>query len=54
MVDIVAQSYQIMRQYMIRLSEEGFSDPAALGRYAALAGLPSEDSQRRVRLPMRT
>lgn len=52
MVDIAAQSYQIARQYMIRLSEEDFSDPAALGRYAALAGLPPEDFQRRFRLPM--
>ena len=42
MVDVTAQSYQIARQYMIRLSEEDFSDPAALGRYAALAGLSPE------------
>jgi 6-phosphofructokinase 1 len=39
MVDITAQSYQIARQYMIRLSEEDFKDPVALVRYAALAGL---------------
>jgi 6-phosphofructokinase 1 len=39
MVDITAQSYQIARQYMIRLSEEDFKDPVALDRYAALAGL---------------
>ena len=52
MVDIAAQSYQIARQYMIRLSEEDFSDPAALGRCAALAGLLPEDFQRRFRLPM--
>ena len=52
MVDIAAQSYQIARQYMIRLSEEDFSDPAALGRCAALAGLSPEDFQRRFRLPM--
>ena len=42
MVDITAQSYQIARQYMIRLSEEDFNDPVALGRYAALAGLSPE------------
>jgi 6-phosphofructokinase 1 len=42
MVDITAQSYQIARQYMIRLSEEDFKDPSALGRYAALAGLSPE------------
>ena len=52
MVDITAQSYQIARQYMIRLSEEDFNDPAALGRCAALAGLSPEDFQRRFRLPM--
>jgi 6-phosphofructokinase 1 len=39
MVDITAQSYQIARQYMIRLSEEDFKDPVALDRYAALTGL---------------
>ncbi len=39
MVDIRAQSYQIARQYMIRLSDEDFKDPLVLGRYAALAGL---------------
>jgi 6-phosphofructokinase 1 len=42
MVDITAQSYQIARQYMIRLSEEDFKDSVALGRCAALAGLSPE------------
>jgi len=42
MVDITAQSYQIARQYMIRLSDEDLKDPVALGRYAAFAGLSSE------------
>ena len=42
MVDITAQSYQIARQYMIRLSEEDFNDPVALGRCAALTGLSPE------------
>ena len=42
MVDITAQSYQIARQYMIRLSDEDFEDPVGLGRYAALAGLSPE------------
>jgi len=41
-VDSTAQSYQIARQYMIRLSDEGFKGPVALGRYAALAGLSPE------------
>ena len=39
MVDSTAQLYQIARRYMIRLSDEGLKDPAALGRCAALAGL---------------
>ena len=47
MVDITAQSYQIARQYMIRLSDEDFNDSVALGRYAALAGLSPESFQRR-------
>ena len=47
MVDITAQSYQIARQYMIRLSEEDFKDPVALGRYAAPAGLSPEASHSR-------
>jgi 6-phosphofructokinase len=42
MVDITAQSYQIARQYMIRLSGEDYEDPVALGRCAALAGLSPE------------
>ena len=42
MVDVTAQSYQIARQYMIRLSDEDFRDPVALSRYAALAGLSPE------------
>ena len=42
MVDITAQSYQIARQYMIRLSDDDCEDPVALGRYAALAGLSVE------------
>jgi len=49
MVDITAQSYQIARQYMIRLSEEDFKDPVTLGRYAALAGLSPEAFQVRFR-----
>jgi hypothetical protein len=34
-VDITAQSYQIARQYMIRLSNKDLKDPVALGRCAA-------------------
>jgi 6-phosphofructokinase 1 len=47
MVDVTAQSYQIARQYMIRLSGEDFKDPVALGRYAALVGLSPEAFQHR-------
>ena len=47
MVDITAQSYQIARQYMIRLSDEDFKDPVALARYATLAGMPPEAFQAR-------
>ena len=42
MVDVTAQSYQIARQYMIRLSGEDFKDPVTLNRYAILAGLSPE------------
>lgn len=47
MVDITAQSYQIARQYMIRLSDEDFKDPVVLGRYATLAGMSPEAFQAR-------
>ncbi|MCE9537530.1 MAG: 6-phosphofructokinase, partial [Nitrospirae bacterium] len=47
MVDIKAQSYQIARQYMIRLSDKDLEDPVTLGCYAGLAGLSPEDFQRR-------
>ncbi|NWF73330.1 MAG: 6-phosphofructokinase [Nitrospirae bacterium] len=47
MVDVTAQSYQIARQYMIRLSDEDFKDPVALGRYAALVRLSPEAFQHR-------
>jgi 6-phosphofructokinase 1 len=47
MVDITAQSYQIARQYMIRLSDEDLKDPVALGRYAALTGMSPEAFQSR-------
>jgi len=47
MVDITSQSYQIARQYMIRLSDEDFKDAVALGRYAALTGMSPDAFQRR-------
>jgi ATP-dependent phosphofructokinase / diphosphate-dependent phosphofructokinase len=42
MVDIESQSYQIARQYMIRLTEADVNNQDALGRYAAMAGLSPE------------
>jgi 6-phosphofructokinase 1 len=42
MVDIDSQSYQIARQYMIRLTEVDMNNRDVLSRYAALAGLSSE------------
>ncbi len=39
MVDIDSQSYQIARQYMIRLTAEDLRNPDALGRYGDLSGL---------------
>ena len=47
MVDITAQSYQIARQYMIRLSDEDLKDPVTLNRCAALVGMSSEAFQSR-------
>ncbi len=42
MVDVDSQSYQIARQYMIRLMADDLSNPDLLGRYAALSGLSIE------------
>lgn len=42
MVDVGSQSYLIARQYMIRLTDDDFKDPAALGRCAATVSLSSE------------
>jgi 6-phosphofructokinase 1 len=42
MVDIESQSYQIARQYMIRLAEADLDNRDALGRYATVAGLSPE------------
>ncbi len=42
MVDIHSQSYQIARQYMIRLTDDDLNDPDRLGRCATLAGLSPE------------
>ncbi|MBX3319382.1 MAG: 6-phosphofructokinase [Nitrospira sp.] len=42
MVEIESQSYQIARQYMIRLTDSDLNNPALVGRYAALSGLSAE------------
>ncbi|MBI5672297.1 MAG: 6-phosphofructokinase [Nitrospirae bacterium] len=42
MVDIDSQSYQIARQYMIRLTDEDMNNRDMLGRCAALANLSPE------------
>jgi len=42
MVDIDSQSYQIARQYMIRLTEADVNNRDMLGRCAALANLSPE------------
>lgn len=42
MVDIDSQSYQIARQYMIRLTKDDLNNRDLLGRYAALSGLSGE------------
>ncbi len=47
MVDVGSQSYQIARQYMIRLNEDDFNDPASLGRLASLVGLSSDAFRQR-------
>ena len=46
MVDINAESYQIARRYMIRLSLEDFQDPHELAKYAATAGISLEEFKR--------
>ncbi len=46
MVDINAESYQIARRYMIRLSLEDFQDPHELAKYAATANISLEEFKR--------
>jgi len=47
MVDTDSQSYQIARQYMIRLNESDVKDSATVGRYAALTGLSLDEFRQR-------
>jgi len=49
MVDIGSESYQIARQYMIRLTDADMADPDALGRYATLVDLSVDAFQERFR-----
>ena len=47
MVDTSSQSYQIARQYMIRLSKQDLDDPVEIGRYASLVGLSPDQFRQR-------
>ena len=47
MVDTESQSYQIARQYMIRLDDEDFTDQERLSRHAAVVGLSPETFKQR-------
>jgi len=47
MVDVASQSYQIARQYMIRLTHDDLNDAAALNRCAALTGLSLDAFRKR-------
>ena len=47
MVDITSQSYQIARQYMIRLTPDDFNDPVVLGRCATLVGMSPDEFRNR-------
>ena len=43
MVDITSESFQVAYRYMIRLKREDFDDPHELAKYAATAGVSSEE-----------
>ena len=47
MVDVSSQSYDIARQFMIRLTQEDLDDPVMLGRCAAVAGLSPQSFRER-------
>ena len=47
MVDTASPSYQIARQYMVRLTAEDFTDPVQLSRCCALVGLSEEAFRQR-------
>lgn len=50
MVDTESQSYQIARQYMIRLDDEDFTDQERLSRHAAVVGLSPDAFKQRFQL----
>ena len=50
MVDTESQSYQIARQYMIRLNDEDFTDQERLSRHAAVVGLSPDAFKQRFQL----
>jgi 6-phosphofructokinase 1 len=50
MVDTESQSYQIARQYMIRLGDEDFTDQERLSRHAAVVGLSPDAFKQRFQL----
>ncbi len=43
MVDVNSESYNVAYRYMIRLKKEDFNDPHELAKYAATAGISSEE-----------
>lgn len=43
MVDVSSESFQVAYRYMIRLKREDFNDPHELAKYAATAGINSEE-----------
>ena len=46
MVDIHSTRYAIARRYMIRLRRDDFDDPAAIARFATVAGLSPQEFRR--------
>ena len=47
MVDTASESFQIARQYMIRLSKQDLNNPVELGRCAAVASMSPEAFKKR-------
>ncbi len=47
MVDTTSQSYQIARQYMLRLNDDDLNDPSSLSRLASLVGLSPQAFRKR-------